>query len=182
MLEQTVHRFFSRGGRDVEGRKPGLRDEVTQSLSFGPARPGTFALADERLIRLGCPPEKIRINRTGIPLAAIPLGRREAPTDGRWRFLQACRLIPKKGLTTCLRAFAIFQRENPGAELLIAGKGPLQPVWRPWPRTWGWGSMFTSPGSCRRRICSSYITAVTFFSIRAKRRRTKTRKAFQFHP
>ncbi|HXA10576.1 MAG TPA: glycosyltransferase, partial [Chthoniobacterales bacterium] len=35
---------------------------------------------------------------------------------------------PKKGLTTCLRAFAVFRRENPGAELLIAGKGPLQPV------------------------------------------------------
>lgn len=83
---------------------------------------------EQRLIRLGCPPEKIRINRTGIPLAQFPLRRREAPTDGRWRFLQACRLIPKKGLTTCLRAFAIFQRENPGAELLLAGKGPLQPV------------------------------------------------------
>jgi glycosyltransferase involved in cell wall biosynthesis len=42
--------------------------------------------------------------------------------------LQACRLIPKKGLMTCLRAFAIFQRQNPGAELLIAGKGPPQPA------------------------------------------------------
>ncbi|MGH8094344.1 MAG: glycosyltransferase [Chthoniobacterales bacterium] len=83
---------------------------------------------EQRLLRLGCPPEKIRINRTGIPLAQFPLLRREAPADGRWRFLQACRLIPKKGLTTCLRAFAIFQRENPRAELLIAGKGPLQPV------------------------------------------------------
>jgi colanic acid/amylovoran biosynthesis glycosyltransferase len=54
--------------------------------------------------------------------------RREAPRDGRWRFLQACRLIPKKGLTTCLKAFAIFYRNNPGAELMIAGKGPLQPA------------------------------------------------------
>jgi colanic acid/amylovoran biosynthesis glycosyltransferase len=36
-------------------------------------------------------------------------------------------LIPKKGLTTCLRAFAIFHRDNPRSQLLIAGKGPLQP-------------------------------------------------------
>ncbi|MEO5754665.1 MAG: glycosyltransferase [Chthoniobacterales bacterium] len=83
---------------------------------------------EQRLVLLGCPPEKIRINRTGIPLAQFPVQRREAPTDGQWRFLQACRLIPKKGLTTCLRAFALFHREHPNAELLIAGKGPLQPV------------------------------------------------------
>ncbi|MEO7166823.1 MAG: glycosyltransferase [Chthoniobacterales bacterium] len=83
---------------------------------------------EQRLIQLGCPAEKIRINRTGIPLQQFPMARREAPAKGRWRFLQACRLIPKKGLTTCLRAFALFQRESPRAELLIAGKGPLQPA------------------------------------------------------
>lgn len=83
---------------------------------------------ERRLINLGCPPEKIRINRTGIPLNQFPMLRREAPRDGQWRFLQACRLIPKKGLTTCLKAFAIFHRRNPKAELMIAGKGPLQPA------------------------------------------------------
>ena len=83
---------------------------------------------EQRLIRLGCPADRIRINRTGIPLDQFPMVRREAPADGRWRFLQACRLIPKKGLTTCLRAFAIFQKDNPHAELFIAGKGPLQPA------------------------------------------------------
>jgi colanic acid/amylovoran biosynthesis glycosyltransferase len=83
---------------------------------------------ERRLITLGCPAEKIRINRTGIPLSQFPMIRRKAPTEGRWRFLQACRLIPKKGLTTCLKAFAIFHRDNPGAELMIAGKGPLQPA------------------------------------------------------
>jgi len=82
---------------------------------------------ERRLVGLGCPPEKIRINRTGIPLQQFPLIRREAPQNGRWRFLQACRLIPKKGLTTCIRAFAVFHRDNPHSELLIAGKGPLQP-------------------------------------------------------
>jgi colanic acid/amylovoran biosynthesis glycosyltransferase len=83
---------------------------------------------ERRLIELGCPPDRIRINRTGIPLEQFPLVRRQAPKDGHWKFLQACRLIPKKGLTTCLRAFAMFQRENPRAELFIAGKGPLQPT------------------------------------------------------
>jgi glycosyltransferase involved in cell wall biosynthesis len=40
--------------------------------------------------------------------------------------MQACRLIPKKGVATSLCAFAIFQKEFPNAELIIAGKGPLQ--------------------------------------------------------
>jgi len=83
---------------------------------------------EQRLVQLGCPLEKIRINRTGIPLEQFPARRREAPQQGPWRFLQACRLIPKKGLTTCLRAFALFRQENPNAELFIAGKGPLQPI------------------------------------------------------
>jgi glycosyltransferase involved in cell wall biosynthesis len=79
------------------------------------------------LLTLGCPPEKLRINRTGVPLHEFPFIRRDAPTDGRWRFMQACRLIPKKGVATSLCAFAIFQKEFPNAELVIAGKGPLQP-------------------------------------------------------
>src|SRR5436189_5875016 len=52
---------------------------------------------------------------------------REFPTDGRWQILQACRLIEKKGVGSAIRAFAIFAREFPKAEFIIAGKGPLQP-------------------------------------------------------
>jgi colanic acid/amylovoran biosynthesis glycosyltransferase len=79
-----------------------------------------------RLIQLGCPPEKLRINRTGIPLAEFPFVNRQPPA-GNWRIVQACRLIPKKGVATSLRAFAIFKKDNPEAEFFIAGKGPLQP-------------------------------------------------------
>ena len=81
----------------------------------------------ERLIHLGCPPEKLRINRTGIPLNAFPFIDRQPPSDGKWRVVQACRMIPKKGVATSLRAFAIFKKDNPEAEFFIAGKGPLQP-------------------------------------------------------
>jgi colanic acid/amylovoran biosynthesis glycosyltransferase len=81
----------------------------------------------ERLMQLGCPPERLRINRTGVPLSDFPFVRREPPRDGKWRLLQACRLIPKKGVATSIRAFAILRKQFPHAELLIAGKGPLQP-------------------------------------------------------
>ncbi len=80
-----------------------------------------------RLIQFGCPPEKLRINRTGVPLGGFPFVDRQLPRNGRWRMMQACRLIPKKGVATSLRAFAIFKKDNPHAEFFIAGKGPLQP-------------------------------------------------------
>jgi colanic acid/amylovoran biosynthesis glycosyltransferase len=74
---------------------------------------------------LGCRPNKIRIHRTGIPLAEIQFRARAWPNDGSWRFLQAGRLIEKKGLGTSLRAFAAFREDNPRATFTIAGEGPM---------------------------------------------------------
>lgn len=72
----------------------------------------------------GCPREKLRLNRTGIPLDDFPFVQRPLPADGAWRFVQASRLIPKKGLKTSLRAFAKFLADHPKAKFVIAGEGP----------------------------------------------------------
>jgi colanic acid/amylovoran biosynthesis glycosyltransferase len=80
----------------------------------------------ERLIELGCDPKKIRLNRTGIPLQGFPYSAREVPADGAWTMVQACRLVPKKGLATALRAFAKFAKEFPRSRFVIAGEGPLR--------------------------------------------------------
>lgn len=108
--------------QDVKDYVPKLR-QVFSAVTLVFARSQSLA---ERLVALGCPPEKLRISRTGLPLQEFPFVRREAPSDGRWRFLQACRLIEKKGVATTLCAFAIFQKQYPNSELIIAGKGPLQ--------------------------------------------------------
>ena len=78
----------------------------------------------ERLLAAGCDIGRMRIHRTGIPLNAYPFIDREAPRSGDWRFVQACRLIPKKGLSTSLRAFAEFARTFPEARFVVAGEGP----------------------------------------------------------
>jgi len=109
--------------KDIRDYGPKLK-ELFNAVPLVLARSKSLA---ERLLTLGCPPERLRINRTGVPLHEFPFIRRDTPTDGRWRFMQACRLIPKKGVATSLCAFAIFQKEFPNAELTIAGKGPLQP-------------------------------------------------------
>jgi colanic acid/amylovoran biosynthesis glycosyltransferase len=115
-------------GADV-GLKQEVRDYIPKLRQVFATATLVFArsqsLAD-RLATLGCPTEKLRISRTGVPLQQFPFIRREPPADGRWRFMQACRLIPKKGVATTLCAFAIFQKQYPNAELIIAGKGPLQ--------------------------------------------------------
>ena len=80
----------------------------------------------EAVIRIGCPENKIRIHRTGIPVAETPFVARSWPTAGEWRFVQAGRLIEKKGFATSLRAFAQFAARYPKATFTIAGEGPLQ--------------------------------------------------------
>jgi colanic acid/amylovoran biosynthesis glycosyltransferase len=78
------------------------------------------------LLALGCSPDKLRIQRAGIPLDTFRYFARQQPADGAWRLLQACRLVEKKGLELTLRAFAAFLQRYSNATLTIAGDGPLR--------------------------------------------------------
>ena len=77
------------------------------------------------VVDLGGDENKIEILRTGIPLDEFPFRERAFPENGEWRFVQACRLIEKKGVATSLRAFAEFSVRHPGSTITIAGEGPL---------------------------------------------------------
>ena len=107
--------------------------------------PRSRAIADN-LVKLGCPPAKIRIHRTGIPLDRFPFAQRYFPEDGQWRLFQACRLIAKKGVDTTLRAFARFASDHPGARLTIAGEGPLAGPLRKLANDLGIGERVAFPG------------------------------------
>jgi glycosyltransferase involved in cell wall biosynthesis len=110
----------------VELDKPHYRSATHEMLAAARlvlVRSDSLARA---LCDLGCPEEKIRLQRTGIPLEEIPFRVRSWPNDGRWKMLQAGRLIEKKGLVTSLQAFATFQEKYPAATLTIAGEGPQQ--------------------------------------------------------
>lgn len=84
----------------------------------------SFSL-QHRLLSLGCPEAKLRINRTGIPLDQFSFSERRAPADHAWHFVQACRLVEKKGIDDALHAFARFAKDKPLARFTIAGEGPL---------------------------------------------------------
>jgi colanic acid/amylovoran biosynthesis glycosyltransferase len=78
------------------------------------------------LINLGCPAGKVRLQHTGIPVDDIPFRARDWPEKGAWKFVQACRLIEKKGLRVSLRAFAKFAARHLESTFTIAGEGPLR--------------------------------------------------------
>ncbi len=115
-------------GADVRPRadRPGYLDSLKQLLAELPLVMARSESLKARLVDLGCAEEKIRINRTGIPMDAFPIADRKFPADGSWHFVQACRLIEKKGLRTAFKAFASFAAGRPGAKFTIAGAGPLQ--------------------------------------------------------
>ncbi len=111
----------------VDAEKPHHRAalvEVLERADLVLARSEAL-LADLRDI--GCPRDKLRLHRTGIPLDWWPLWDRTVPpADGAWQFVQSCRLIEKKGLAVSLDAFAKVAATHRAARLVIAGEGPLR--------------------------------------------------------
>ena len=127
---RTLPALVSFHGADVMPRadQPGYTGRLRTLLQTVPLVLARSHSLKDRLIDLGCPPEKIRLNRTGIPMDAFPVAAdRPFPSDGAWRFIQACRLIEKKGLALALTAFAHFCKTYPLSHFTIAGDGPLLP-------------------------------------------------------
>jgi len=107
----------------VDMQKPAYRHATEEMLSLVRRVLVRSDSLRQAVIDLGCAPEKIEIQRAGIPLADFPFREPNIPGDGQWRLLQAGRLIEKKGWQTTMRAFARF-RKFPAARLTIAGDGP----------------------------------------------------------
>jgi glycosyltransferase involved in cell wall biosynthesis len=108
----------------VDMQRPAYRRATEEMLSLVKRVLVRSESLRQAVIDLGCAPEKIELQRTGIPLADFPFRERSIPNNGGWRLLQAGRLIEKKGFKTTLRAFAKFRKEFPAARLAIAGEGP----------------------------------------------------------
>jgi colanic acid/amylovoran biosynthesis glycosyltransferase len=109
----------------VDMHKPAYREATRQMLDAVNLVLVRSESLRRAIVNLGCAPEKIELQRTGIPLEQFPFREREFPKSAEWRFLQASRLIEKKGLPVTLRAFEVFVRQYRNATLTIAGEGPL---------------------------------------------------------
>ena len=115
-------------GMDIQARpqQTGYDEQMRAMLRTVPLVLARSKSLLGRLEQMGCPRGKLRLNRTGIPLGDFPFQQRPRPADGSWRFVQACRLIEKKGLATSIRAFAKFHERQRRAKFVIAGDGPMR--------------------------------------------------------
>jgi colanic acid/amylovoran biosynthesis glycosyltransferase len=113
----------------VDMNKPAYREATRQMLDAVTRVLVRSESLRRAVVDLGCDPKKIEVQRTGIPLKEFPFRERNFPprsSEGEWRFVQAGRLIEKKGLPVTLGAFANFLRQYSNATLTIAGEGPLR--------------------------------------------------------
>jgi colanic acid/amylovoran biosynthesis glycosyltransferase len=79
-----------------------------------------------QLVSLGCPPEKIKLQRIAIDLSQVPFRPRKPRAGGKALVIFAGRLIEKKGLLYALQALRdIHPRDGSNIEFRIIGEGPL---------------------------------------------------------
>jgi colanic acid/amylovoran biosynthesis glycosyltransferase len=72
-----------------------------------------------KVISLGCPPDKVRVQHLGVDLSSATFFEREAPKDGPIKVLISGRAVEKKGHELAVRIFARARRECPRLELSV---------------------------------------------------------------
>jgi colanic acid/amylovoran biosynthesis glycosyltransferase len=77
--------------------------------------------------KLGCPKSKIAVIPLGIHTESFSLIERNVPSDSPLKVLTVARLVEKKGIDYCLRAFARVRQRFPRCEYEVVGDGPLRP-------------------------------------------------------
>ena len=149
-------------GSDVAGSMASASYSEAVAELFGLAKvvPCRSEQLISRVVRLGCPETKTRLMRTLLP--DLPFVERDAPIDKAWQIVQAARLVPKKGLSTALRAFAAFGRQYPEATFIIAGDGPMEGELRELSADLGIGQRvrfagFLSQSALQRLFLTSHI-------------------------
>ncbi|MBE7552146.1 MAG: glycosyltransferase [Anaerolineales bacterium] len=79
-----------------------------------------------RLIELGCSPQKIVVHRAGINVDCFSFNARRPKTDGKVQLLTVGRLVEKKGLEYAVQAVARVLKRYPNLDYMIVGDGPLR--------------------------------------------------------
>jgi colanic acid/amylovoran biosynthesis glycosyltransferase len=80
----------------------------------------------DRLVDLGCSPDRVRVQRLGVDVARIPFRSQEARAGGDPVVLMCATFREKKGHVYGLRAFARIRDAHPTARMRVIGDGPLR--------------------------------------------------------
>jgi colanic acid/amylovoran biosynthesis glycosyltransferase len=80
----------------------------------------------KKAIKLGCPPEKISVQGSGIDCAAFPFCPRHIQPNEIIRLVTVGRLVEKKGIEYSIRAVAKIADIYPNIEYQVIGNGHLR--------------------------------------------------------
>jgi colanic acid/amylovoran biosynthesis glycosyltransferase len=80
----------------------------------------------QRLLSIGCPPDRTRIHGSSIDCSKFIFKERQLPIDGILKIATVGRLVEKKGIEFCIRAIAQLIQEGMQIEYTVIGDGPLE--------------------------------------------------------
>ena len=80
-----------------------------------------------KAIALGCPPDRIQVNRSGLDCDRFTYQSRSLPEDGLVQITTTGRLVEKKGIEYVIRAIAKLIPTYPNLSYKIIGEGDLRP-------------------------------------------------------
>lgn len=94
-------------------------------------RNGDFFLTNcdffrNKAISIGCSPDKIKVNRSGLDCDRFTYQSRSLPQDGRIQIATTGRLVEKKGIEYVIRAVAKLVSTYPRLNYKIIGEGHLR--------------------------------------------------------
>jgi colanic acid/amylovoran biosynthesis glycosyltransferase len=81
-----------------------------------------------RLVTMGCPPEKVEVHRSGIDLRKFRCVGRTRVGAEPMRLLSIARLVEKKGIGYALEAVARVAASGRAVRYDVIGDGPLRPA------------------------------------------------------
>lgn len=73
----------------------------------------------DKVVSLGCAPEKVRVHHLGVDVDAVNFAERAAPADGVVKVLICGRAVEKKGHDQALHIFAAARRELPNLRMSV---------------------------------------------------------------
>jgi len=108
---------------------------------------GISQYAVGRLVKLGCPEEKLSVHYTGVYPDRFPFRARRLEAGEPVRILTVGRLVEKKGLEYALRAVAEVRHSHSNLRYEIIGEGPLRSELQDLVRRLELGSIVTLRGA-----------------------------------
>jgi len=78
---------------------------------------------NEKLIRLGCPADKIITHKMGVDISRFPFSYKELKPEGPFKLVSISRLVEKKGLEYAIKAVSLLLAEGVDVEYEIIGEG-----------------------------------------------------------